>query len=324
MFKTDGGGLKRFDFAVANPPFSSKEWTAGVNPSDDPYSRFEFGVPPPRNGDYAFLLHLLTSLNSAGKGAIILPHGVLFRGNKEAFIRRNLVRRGFIKGIIGLPANLFYGTGIPACVIVVDKENAGARNGIFMIDASKGFAKDGNKNRLRERDIHKIVHTFNNRVELPRYSRMVPLNEIDNPANDYNLNIPRYIDSVEPEDLHDLDAHINGGIPNRDIDALSDYWDVFPTLRPELFQPNGRPGYSDSRIPAERVKATITEHSEFRRYRSLGASIFGAWREAHAPLLRAISKTTLILPSLSSRCPRTSSRVSENSHSSTPMTYTRA
>ena len=288
-FTTDGDRLKRFDFAVANPPFSSKEWTAGVNPSDDHYNRFEFGVPPPRNGDYAFLLHLLTSLNpNNGKGAIILPHGVLFRGNKEAAIRRNLVRRGFIKGIIGLPANLFYGTGIPACVIVVDKENAGARSGIFMIDASKGFVKDGNKNRLRERDIHKIVHTFNNRVELPRYSRMVPLSEIEDAANDYNLNIPRYIDSVEPEDRHDIDAHINGGIPDRDIDALSDYWDVFPALRPALFQPNGRPGYSDSRIPAEQVKAAILEHPEFAAYRGLGAATFQEWREAHAPRLRAI------------------------------------
>ena len=287
-FAMDGDGLKRFDFAVANPPFSSKEWTAGVNASSDPYGRFEFGVPPPRNGDYAFLLHLLTSLNSTGKGAIVLPHGVLFRGNKEAFIRRNLVRRGFIKGIIGLPANLFYGTGIPACIVVIDKENAGARNGIFMLDASKGFVKDGNKNRLRERDIHKIVHTFNNHVELPRYSRMVPLNEIANSANDFNLNIPRYIDSVEPEDLHDLNAHINGGIPDCDIDALSDYWDVFPALRPELFQPNGRPGYSDSRIPAEQVKATILEHAEFQAFRGFGAAIFDAWREAHTPRLRAL------------------------------------
>ena len=288
-FTTDGG-LKRFDFAVANPPFSSKEWTAGVNPSDDPYGRFEYGVPPPRNGDYAFLLHLISSLNSTGKGAIILPHGVLFRGNKEAAIRRNLVRRGFIKGIIGLPANLFYGTGIPACILVTDKENARARNGIFMIDASKGFIKDGNKNRLRERDIHKIVDTFNNLRELPGYSRMVSRSEIEDPANDYNLNIPRYIDSVEPEDLHDLDAHINGGIPDRDIDALGDYWAVFPTLRRELFETNGRLGYSDSRVPVEQVKTVILEHSEFAAYRASGAAIFDSWYESHALRLRAANE----------------------------------
>ena len=202
-FKNKNDGLKTFDFAVANPPFSAKAWSSGLNPAHDEYGRFAYGIPPAKNGDYAFLLHLVTSLKSKGKGAIILPHGVLFRGNKEADIRRNLIRRGLLKGIIGLPSNLFYGTGIPACILVVDKENARARTGIFMIDASKGFLKDGNKNRLRSQDIHKIVDVFNKQIELPRYSRMVPVAEVSSPANDYNLNITRYIDSSEPEDLHD-------------------------------------------------------------------------------------------------------------------------
>ena len=176
---TDGPGrLKRFDFAVANPPFSDKAWTNGLNPANDEYRRFEYGEPPAKNGDYAYLLHLLASLNSTGKGAIIMPHGVLFRGNREAGIRRNLVRRGWIKGVIGLPANLFYGTGIPACIVVIDKENALGRDGIFMIDASKDFQKDGAKNRLRERDIHRIVDVFNEQKETPGYARMVPLAEI--------------------------------------------------------------------------------------------------------------------------------------------------
>src|SRR6185312_13844032 len=164
--------------AVANPPFSAKAWSSGLDPSHDGFGRFELGVPPGKNGDYAFLLHLIKSLKSKGKGAIILPHGVLFRGNKEADIRRNLVSRGLIKGIIGLPANLFYGTGIPACIVVIDKEHAHARTGIFMIDASKGFIKDGPKNRLRSQDIHKIVDVFNKQTEVERYSRMVLLAEI--------------------------------------------------------------------------------------------------------------------------------------------------
>ena len=230
-FKDTQNNLKTFDFAVANPPFSDKAWTTGLNPAHDEYGRFAYGVPPAKNGDYAFLLHFIASLKSKGKGAIILPHGVLFRGNKEADIRRNLIKRRYIKGIIGLPANLFYGTGIPACILVIDKENAHIRSGIFMIDASNGFLKDGNKNRLRAQDIHKIVSVFNANAELPRYSRMVPISEIEDPANDCNLNIPRYIDASEPEDLHDLDAHLNGGIPDTDIDALDDYWQVFPTLR---------------------------------------------------------------------------------------------
>jgi type I restriction enzyme M protein len=144
-WKNPDGSLKTFDFAVANPPFSYKAWSNGLNPADDEFTRFELGVPPAKNGDYAFLLHIVKSLKSTGKGAVILPHGVLFRGGAEAAIRKNLIRRGLIKGIIGLPANLFYGTGIPACIIVIDKEHAHARTGIFMVDASKGFMKDGTR-----------------------------------------------------------------------------------------------------------------------------------------------------------------------------------
>jgi len=286
-FTTDRG-LKTFDFAVANPPFSSKAWSNGLNPTNDEFGRFEYGVPPAKNGDYAFLLHLIKSLKSKGKGAIILPHGVLFRGNKEADIRRNLIHRGLIKGIIGLPANLFYGTGIPACIVIIDKENAHARTGIFMIDASKGFVKDGNKNRLRAQDIHRIVDVFNHQRELARYSRMVPVAEIASPANDYNLNIPRYIDPSEPEDLHDLDAHLNGGIPNCDIDALEVYWLVFPSLRKALFKNNGRKGYCEPRVETQKVKATIGDHDEFKAYAARVAALYAKWRKAHELLLKGL------------------------------------
>ena len=288
----DGDRLRTFDFAVANPPFSDKAWTNGLNPENDVYNRFEYGVPPAKNGDYAFLLHFIMSLKSRGKGAIILPHGVLFRGNREADIRRELIRRRYIKGIIGLPANLFYGTGIPACILVIDKENAHARSGIFMIDASKGFLKDGNKNRLRAQDIHKIVSVFNAQEEIPRYSRTVPLSEIADSSNAYNLNIPRYIDASEPEDFHDLDAHLNGGIPDTDIDALHDYWAVFPTLRNTLFKANGRPGYSDSLVETQQVKTTILTHPEFNAYQEQVNAIFQVWRETHEPLLLNIEIDT--------------------------------
>ena len=291
-FKNTDDSLKTFDFAVANPPFSAKAWTSGLNPEHDEYGRFVYGIPPAKNGDYAFLLHLIASLRSKGKGAIILPHGVLFRGNKEADIRKNLVRHGFIKGIIGLPANLFYGTGIPACILVIDKENAHARTGIFMIDASKGFLKDGNKNRLRAQDIHRIVDVFNRQIESPRYSRMVPVAEIGSSSNDYNLNIPRYIDSSDPEDLHDLDAHLHGGIPDRDLDALGAYWEVFPSLRQSLFIGNGRPGYSDTRAETEDVKATILNHVEFKTYWKRVLDILNNWREHQEPRLKGIENGT--------------------------------
>ena len=292
-FKDTQNSLKTFDFAVANPPFSDKAWTTGLNPAHDEYGRFAYGVPPAKNGDYAFLLHFIASLKSTGKGAIILPHGVLFRGNKEADIRREIIRRRYIKGIIGLPANLFYGTGIPACIIVIDKENAHVRSGIFTIDASNGFLKDGNKNRLRAQDIHKIVSVFNAHAELPRYSRMVPISEIADPANGYNLNIPRYIDASEPEDLHDLEAHLNGGIPDTDIDALKNYWTVFPTLRNALFKANGRPGYSDPLVETQHVKTTILNHNEFASYQQQVSAVFEDWRAAHEDFMLRIGVGTL-------------------------------
>jgi type I restriction enzyme M protein len=282
------GGLKTFDFAVANPPFSSKSWSNGLDPAHDEFGRFEMGVPPAKNGDYAFLLHVVRSLKSTGKGAVILPHGVLFRGHAEANIRRNLVRQGYIKGIIGLPPNLFYGTGIPACIVVLDKENAHARRGIFMVDASRGFMKDGNKNRLRSQDLHKIVDVFNHGTPLPRYSRTVSFTEIE--ANDFNLNIPRYIDSGEPEDLHDLSAHLNGGIPERDIDALAEYWNIFPTLRRTLFATGDRPGYGEARIPAPEMRAAVLDHSEFAAFTRRVREIFDGWRDVHEPALMALDR----------------------------------
>ena len=287
-FTSENDSLKTFDFAVANPPFSAKAWSNGLDPANDKFGRFGYGIPPARNGDYAFLLHLIASLNSKGKGAIILPHGVLFRGNREADIRKNLIQRGYIKGIIGLPPNLFYGTGIPACILVFDKENAHTRGGILMIDASKGFRKDGNKNRLRAQDIHRIVDVFNRQIELPRYSRLVPTAEIADPANDYNLNIPRYIDSSEPEDVHDLDAHLRGGIPDRDLDALGAYWDVFPSLRRTLFIGNGREGYSESRIETGQVKAAILDHVEFRSFQARVSVVLDDWCEAHEAVLKEL------------------------------------
>ncbi len=286
----EGGKLKMFDYVVANPPFSTKAWSSGVDIVNDPYDRFADGVPPAKNGDYAFLLHILRSMKSTGKGAVILPHGVLFRGNAEAEIRKNLVRKGYIKGIIGLPPNLFYGTGIPACIIVLDKETAAARTGIFMIDASKGFAKDGPKNRLRHQDIRKIVDVFTRQIEIPKYSRLVPLSEISDPKNDYNLNIPRYIDSSEPEDIQDITAHLCGGIPDRDLDALDVYWRVFPSLRAELFAPAARAGYSEPRVEGARVKATITNHREFARFQASIRERFAGWVAQNKPIMLSLDQ----------------------------------
>lgn len=281
----DGEGLRTYDYVVANPPFSDKTWSTGLTPEDDLYQRFGWGVPPAKQGDYAYLLHIIRSMKANGKAACILPHGVLFRGNAEAVIRQQLVRSGILKGIIGLPANLFYGTGIPACILVLDKENAAARKGVFMIDAAKGYIKDGNKNRLREQDIHKIVDTFTRQIDSPRYARMVPFTEIADAKNDFNLNLPRYIDSSEPEDLQDIDAHLNGGIPERDIDAFAADWQQMPGLRAALFESAGRPGYARLKLPMGEIKAAILGHGEFIAFTDKVNTLFGKWCEAITPRL---------------------------------------
>ena len=298
-FLNDDKSLQTFDFIVANPPFSDKKWSTGLTlPADGKFQRFTFGnrtddgstkylVPPNKNGDYAFLLHILKSLKRHGKAAVILPHGVLFRGNAEADIRRELVRRGYLDAIIGLPANLFYGTGIPAAILLLDKEDAPNRRHIFMVDASREFTKDGPKNRLRDRDIHRIAATVNERREVLGYSRLVPI-EAEIAPNDYNLNLPRYLDRTEREDTEDIEAHLRGGIPTTDLDELNDYWTVFPGLRAALFAPADRPGYATLRPTKDRINETIFEHPEFRAYRARTDAVFADWRTATAARLKQL------------------------------------
>ena len=228
-------------------------------------------------------------MKSTGKAAVILPHGVLFRGNAEATIRRAIIDRGYIKGIIGLPANLFYGTGIPACIIIIDKSDADERKGIFMIDASHDYVKDGSKNRLRERDIYKIVTTFNQRITSdPKYARFVPMDEIKI-KNDYNLNIPRYIDSSTPEDLQDIEAHLHGGIPAVDVESMGKYWTLFPKLKEKLFSVM-REGYYQLNIRKDDVRNTVYNDAEFSAYADRIDAAFDAWKEQVDVGLRSIDE----------------------------------
>lgn len=283
--------LKKFDFIVANPPFSDKDWSIGVATTDDPYQRFTLGIPPKKNGDYAFLLHMLAALKDGhGQAAVILPHGVLFRGNAEALIRKNLILKGYIKAIIGLPANLFYGTGIPACIILLDKHAASTRRHIFMINAEKGFIKDGNKNRLRAQDIHKIVDTFRNRTTCPKYSRNVPIAEISNAENDFNLNIPRYINTIEDEDLQDIQAHLQGGIPAYDIAQLAPYWQAFPTLQETLLTTSKNADYYRLHKQVDNITPTLAQHPAIQQYRQQVAATFQQWCKDVQPTLEKFSQ----------------------------------
>ena len=271
----DASELERFDYIVANPPFSLKNWADGLKE----FGRFSgYGDrPPEKNGDYAWLMHILKTLKSTGKAAVILPHGVLFRGNAEATIRQKIIDKGWIKGIISLPPNLFYGTGIPACIIVIDKEGAKNRSGIFMIDASKGYIKEGSKNRLREQDIYRIVTTFNEKITTdPKYARFV-LNKEIKQKNEYNLNISRYIDSSDSEDIQDIYAHIHGGIPIADIDALEHFWKVFPSLKDELFDVFSE-GYYKLNVEEDVIRQTIYSNEEFIAYGEKIDEAFSNWR----------------------------------------------
>lgn len=283
------GTLKTFDYVVANPPFSYKSWLNGLNweTEKEKFNRFEgFGIPPGKNGDYAFFLHILKSMKSTGKGAVVLPHGVLFRGNTEAEIRTNIIKRGYIKGIIGLPANLFYGTGIPACIIVLDKEGATNRKGLFMIDASKGFIKDGNKNRLREQDMRKIIDVFNSQSEVSKFSRFVPNEEIE--KKEYNLNIPRYIDTQEDEDVQDIESHLKGGIPQHDVTILQTYWNSFPSLENTLFAKGDRSKTFKINIAKDEVRNTIYNHQEFSKYKEKIVWLYIKWKDANKPKMESI------------------------------------
>lgn len=261
----ENGNIRTFDFCVANPPFSVKKWSSDLG-AEKEYGRFTgFGMPPENCADYAFLLHMIKSMDPTnGRGAIILPHGVLFRGGQEAIIRKNLLKSGLIEGIIGLPPNLFYGTGIPACIIILDKKDAINRKDIFMIDASKYFVKDGSKNKLREEDIKKITDIYLSRIEEEKYSRIVTMKEIE--KEEYNLNIPRYIDSSDEETIQDIRAHLFGGIPEVDIEKLSKYWSVAPNLKKQLFKKTKKEGYLDLAINKEKINEKISYSKEFIVY----------------------------------------------------------
>jgi type I restriction enzyme M protein len=285
------GNLRTFDFCVANPPFSDKKWRNNLGkPSDDIYKRFVYGTPPDKNGDYAFLQHLVASIKDDGAGAIILPHGVLFRGNAEETIRTNLINAGIIKAVIGLPANLFYGTGIPACIVVLDKKNSAPKRDIFMIDASKGFIKDGNKNRLREQDIHAIIDAFDNLSTNEKFSRLVSYAEIE--KNSFNLNIPRYIDSSLPVDIQDIQAHITGGIPEVDIDQLDKYWKAFPTLKRSLLEKGDRNGYLEFFVDTTEINELIHLNSDVETFKADVIKEFEVWKKAAIGSLEGINNDT--------------------------------
>lgn len=287
--------LRKFDFIVMNPPFSDKSWSDGIKTSDDKYKRFDgYGIPPEKNGDYAWFLHVLKSLNPDGKAGIILPHGVLFRGNTEETIRIEILNKKYIKGIVSLPANLFYGTGIPACIVIIDKENADSREGIFLIDASQDFKKDGNKNRLREQDIERIVQTFLNQVEIPGYSRFVRYEDVVK-KNGGNLNVPRYIQKIDAALPQNIAAHLRGGIPRTDIESIDKLWRISPALKEKIFTcTDPKQGIYQLALSSANLEKTVVDDDVVRRELSHETdALFNEWKESVKGALLGINLKTV-------------------------------
>ncbi|WP_425056275.1 type I restriction-modification system subunit M [Pseudomonas abyssi] len=214
---TEHGALMTFDRVIANPPFSLAKW--GKDEADnDPYGRFPYGTPPKDAGDLAFVQHMIASLNADGMMGVVMPHGVLFRGASEKAIRQGILQDDLLEAVIGLPSGLFYGTGIPACLLIINKRKPAERRGkVLFINGELEYEEGKNQNKLRQQDIDRIVHTFENYAELKRYSKVVTLAEIA--ENDFNLNIRRYADTSPPPEIFDVRAILHGGIPVREVES---------------------------------------------------------------------------------------------------------
>ena len=252
------------DAVVSNPPYS-QQWNPADKETDPRYARF--GLAPKGKADYAFLLHDLFHIKSDGIMTIVLPHGVLFRGGEEGEIRKNLIENNHIDAIIGLPANIFFGTGIPTIIMVLKQKRS--NTDVLIVDASKGFEKVGKNNKLRASDIKRITDTVTNRLSVQKFSRMVSRDEIRN--NDYNLNIPRYVDSSEAPESWDIYASMFGGIPEKEIIELKEYWEAFPKLNNAIFKKINA-AYCDLRT--EDIKETLKAHSDIESFITQYASAF--------------------------------------------------
>lgn len=262
------------DAVVSNPPYSQR-WEPAGKDSDPRYARY--GIAPKSKADFAFLLHDLYHLKPDGMMTIVLPHGVLFRGGEEGEIRRNLLEQNNIDAIIGLPANIFFGTGIPTIIMVLRQKRE--QRDVLIVDASKGFAKEGKNNKLRASDIRRIVDTVVGRLDIDKYSRKVTMEEIR--ANDYNLNIPRYVDSSEKAESWDIYSLMFGGIPEKELSELDRYWQIFPSMKGELFVSDGE----YAQVKADNLRAVIRNNRDTQKFVQEYQHIFGDFGSYMAKML---------------------------------------
>jgi len=297
---TDEGELRTFDRVIANPPFSQNYSKVGMMLPD----RFHTFMPESgKKADLMFVQHMVASLKANGKMAVVMPHGVLFRSGEERTCRRHFIENGILEAVIGLPQGLFYGTGIPACVLVINKADSAKRNSVLFINADREFKENKNQNSLRPEDIEKITHVFHQSQEVSKYSRLVSKEELE--QEEYNLNIRRYVDNNPPPEPQDVSAHLNGGVPVEEIDSLSDYWNNYPALKEDLFvmdQPSPRQAHLPSganyrefnaetltdkaanKKVIETHTAVLSKHGEFQ-------SALDGWWTKQLPDMEALSNS---------------------------------
>lgn len=281
----EGGELKRFDIVIANPPFS-QNYTEIKEHRD----RFSFWMPKKKKADFMFVQHMMSVLKDNGRMAVVMPHGVLFRGSEERTMRKWLAENGYLEGVIGMPPGLFYGTGIPASVLVINKANREVRKkqGVFFINADREFKNGKNQNKLRAEDIAKIQYVFRTKLNEPKYARLVGIEELE--AEDFNFNIRRYVDNAPPPEPQDVKAHLHGGIPTAEIKALSDYWNNYKGLDSRIFQADreGYKAFSAAILNKEAIKNLLDESQEIQAKHGEYDALLATWWSENLPALEAL------------------------------------
>jgi type I restriction enzyme M protein len=279
----DQGELKRFDLVIANPPFS-ENYSDIKNFRD----RFQYWMPKKKKADFMFVQHMISVLKDNGRMAVVMPHGVLFRGSEEKSMRKWLVQRGIIETVIGLPQGLFYGTGIPASVLVINKNDAASRDKVLFINADREYKEGKNQNKLRPEDIAKISYVYSRKEELDGYSKLVDKEALA--SEDYNFNIRRYVDNSPPAEPHDVHAHLYGGIPIQEVDDLDNFWGNYPNLRNDLFKPlkDGYEQFLSTITGKEIIKNVILEHMDIAGKREEYINAVAQWWKENEHKLQAL------------------------------------
>tara|TARA_R110002073_G_scaffold312586_4_gene484118 strand:+ start:14864 stop:17431 length:2568 start_codon:yes stop_codon:yes gene_type:complete len=280
----ENGELKRFDIVIANPPFS-----ANYSDIKNFRDRFHYWMPKKKKADFMFVQHMVSVLKDNGRMAVVMPHGVLFRGSEEKSMRQWLVDRGYLEAVVGLPSGLFYGTGIPASVLIINKKGAAQRNEVLFINADREYKEGKNQNKLRPEDIAKISYIYKNKENLEGYARNISKANLD--KEDYNFNIRRYVDNSPPAEPQDINAHLHGGIPTVEVEELQSYWENYPDLQNDIFEESPKEGYHQFKklIDAkEDLKTLVLAHEDIYNKRKAYTDCVNQWWTSNVPKLEAL------------------------------------